>query len=541
MKVKALLTLVLAGALSASAQSQGYMDGIEYYKAGQYDNAKTILQKTLNNSDTDKALANYYLGETELALGNKAEAKKYFDAGVAAAPENGYNYVGLGALELSNNNVKGAEDYFKQAQKLAKKNNEVIVAIARAYYNADPVAYAQEIEKYLAKAHKDSKHQEPSIYILEGDMLAAKQDWGGAAAKYEMATNYDKGNPEGYVKYSNAYFYVNPQFSIEKLKEFLGLAPNSALAQRELAEKLYEANFWKQAAQQYGSYIQNPNHFPQDKARYAVLQYYGEDYANSLKTAQEVLAQDPQNFIMERIVFLDENKLGNYEQAAQAGEAFFKNHPTAQFATNDYITLSDTYAALGQDSLALVQMELAAEKYPDNGDVQQTLSATYTKNKEYAKAAEAYSKYIATLESPDLNDLYSASGRWLNAAATAGDNDELRQKASAEGLKYIDKVLEQSTSEPSLYQRKARLLMAGNHNQPNAEAVAEYETMLERLNANPENADKANLPEDVKKLYNEAYMFIVQYYSKIAPDEAKAKEYSDLYRAINPATETSAE
>ena len=93
-------------------------------------------------------------------------------------------------------------------------------------------------------------------------MLVANEDFGSAAAKYEMATGYDKGNPEGYVKYANSYFHVNPKFSIDKLKEFLTLAPQSALAQRELAEKLYEANYWKQAAEQYGQYIQNPNHFP---------------------------------------------------------------------------------------------------------------------------------------------------------------------------------------------------------------------------------------------------------------------------------------
>ncbi len=536
MKLKALLTLALAGALSAAAQSQGYLDGIEYYKAGQYDNAKTILQNTINNAGTDKALANYYLGQTELALGKNAEAQKYFQAGIAANAENGYNYVGLGALDLLGKNVKAAEENFKKAQKLAKKNNEIIVAIARAYYNADPVAYAKEIEKYLAKAHKDSKHTEASIYILEGDMLVDNQDYGSAAAKYEMATNYDKGNPEGYVKYANSYFHVNPKFSIEKLKEFLSLAPQSALAQRELAEKLYEANYWKQASEQYGKYIQNPNHFPQDKARYAVLQYYGDDFANSLQTAKEVLSTTPDNFIMQRLVFLNEAKLEQYEQALKDGEAFFKNHPGAQFTSNDYVTLSDTYTALGQDSLALVQMEIAAEKFPENGAVQQNLSVTYTKNKQYAKAAEAYSKYLATIENPELNDLFSASGRWLNAAATAGDNEELRAKASAEGLKYINQVLEQATTEPTLYQRKARLLMAGNHNLPNAEAVAEYEKMLQLLNGDAKNADKTALAEDTKKLYNEAYMFIVQYYSKVAPDEAKAKEYSDLYREINPET-----
>lgn len=40
MKIKLFLSLLLAGGLVASAQSQGYKDGIEYYNAGQYDNAK---------------------------------------------------------------------------------------------------------------------------------------------------------------------------------------------------------------------------------------------------------------------------------------------------------------------------------------------------------------------------------------------------------------------------------------------------------------------------------------------------------------------
>jgi len=110
---------------------------------------------------------------------------------------------------------------------------------------------------------------------------------------YEMAISYDNANPEGYVKYANNYFNVNPQFSIAKLEEFLSVAPNSALGQRELAEKYYEANFWNKAAEQYGRYIQNPNHFPEDKARYSVLLYYGEKYPESLRIANEILAQDP--------------------------------------------------------------------------------------------------------------------------------------------------------------------------------------------------------------------------------------------------------
>ena len=291
MKQKLILSLLASAALCASAQSQGYKDGIEYYKAGQYDNAKTILTKTMDQSGTDKSLALYYLGQVALAQDDKAAAKDYFEKGLAANPDCGYNYVGLGAIDLINGQDSQANDNFKKAQGLAKKDNELIVAIARAYYNADPVKYEKDITKYLDKARKSSKYTEPSIYILEGDMLADNKDWGTAAGKYEMAITYDQDNPEGYVKFANTYFNVNKEFAIEKLTELYNRAPNSALATRELAEKYYQGHYWGKAADLYGKYIQNPNHFPEDKARYSVLLYWGNKYDQSKQVANEILAQ----------------------------------------------------------------------------------------------------------------------------------------------------------------------------------------------------------------------------------------------------------
>ncbi len=523
---------MLAGSLAASAQSQGYKDGIEYYKAGQYENALTILQNTFNQAGTDKAMANYYLGQTELALDHKDKALKYFQDGVAANAECGYNYVGLGAIDLLNGNAKAADEQFKLAQKTAKKNYEILVDIARAYYKADPVKYAKEVEKYLAKAHKDSKHTEPTIYILEGDMLVDQKDFGGAAGKYEMAIGYDNNNPEGYVKYANSYFHVNPQFSIDKLKEFLAVAPESALGQRELAEKLYEANFWKQASEQYGKYINNPNHFPQDKARYSVLLYYGEDYPNSLQVAKEVLAQQPDNFLMQRLRFLNETQLGQYDQAIKDGESFFKNNPNGYFTSNDYTTLADAYSGAGNDSIAVEKLKVAADKFPENGALQQQLSAAFTKAKMYADAARAYDKYMATIENPEVNDFFTGSGRWLNAGATAGDNQELRAEASKKGLEYVDKAMALVPDNPMLLQRKARLIMAGNNSKPNAEVVAEYQKLLDLLNKDPKNADPAN-PQNELNMYKEICLFSIQYYNDIEPDKDKAAEFSTLYREVN--------
>ncbi len=84
MKFKLILSLLVAGGLSAAAQSQGYIDGIDYYKAGQYSNAKEILNRTINDAQTDKAKAYYYLGQVAVAQKNNAEAKANFDKGIQA-------------------------------------------------------------------------------------------------------------------------------------------------------------------------------------------------------------------------------------------------------------------------------------------------------------------------------------------------------------------------------------------------------------------------------------------------------------------------
>lgn len=534
MRIKLICSLLAAAAtLSAVAQSQGYKDGIEFYKAGQYDNAKTILERTLNDAQTDKALSYYYLGQVALAKGDKAAAKTNFTNGVSANAECPYNYVGLGAIDLLDGNAKAAEDQFKDAQKLAKKDAEVSVNIARAYYNADPVKYAKEMDKAMAKARKDSKNEEPAIYILEGDMLADAKEYGNAAAKYEMAITFDKNNPEGYVKYANSYFNVNPNFAISKLEEFYKLAPTSALAQRELAEKYYQGNHWNKAADLYGDYIKNPNHFPEDKARYSVLLYWGKKYEDSKRVAQEILAQDPSTFLMQRMMFLNDAALENNEAAAAEAKLFFEKNPNGYFTTNDYTTYADVLSKLGNDSLAAVQYETAVSKDPDNTELISELSSFYTKAKNYPKAADTYALYLSKLEDPSTNDLFGAARRYLNAAATAAPEDSVaRHDAAEKGLKYINDAIAGAVPNPVLYQFKARLNIADNNNHPNQEAIDAYNEMITLLDQDPANKDPKNADNKLN-LYKEAYQFTYLYNGNVLKDKEKTAEVADKLKAIN--------
>ena len=65
MRTKSMLlaSFLFVGGVVSSAFAESYTDGIEYFKSGQPDRAKIILDKTLNDPSTKKAEAYFYLGE----------------------------------------------------------------------------------------------------------------------------------------------------------------------------------------------------------------------------------------------------------------------------------------------------------------------------------------------------------------------------------------------------------------------------------------------------------------------------------------------
>ncbi len=522
MKFKFLFSLLLGSALTMSAQ--GYKDGIEYYKADQLNNAKSILERTLNDASTDKSMSYYYLGQIALNAGDKAAAIKNFNDGINANPENGYNYVGLGAVELLNGNEKVADASFKTARKFAKKDDVLITDIARAYYNADPVKYAEDIAKCIKDALKANKAS-AAIMVFQGDVDADNEKIGDAAAKYENAIYNNPNAVEAYVKYANVYFPVNARFAIGKLKELLNLQPNSALAQRELAEKYYQNDQLTLSAQQYGEYIKNPNHFKEDEERYAVLLYFGKNYDESYNLAQRILNEDPNSFLMYRILFLNKAAKQEYPEARTLAENFFTKK--GQFTSNDYMTYGTVLKELGEDSLAVMQVEKAVALDPQNIDLLRELSSVYSGKKDYAKAAEAYQRIIDNCDY-NTNDLLMATIRYTSLASTSVPGSEEKVNAIAKAVNYIDQVIERAPDNYTVYQRKARVMIAKDDSlRTTAEAVDVYKQMLEVLDKEPNNK------VDNKKAYIEAYNLIAGYYFD-NDDLDNAILYYEKYLGIDP-------
>ncbi|MCH5234668.1 MAG: tetratricopeptide repeat protein [Muribaculaceae bacterium] len=445
MKLNLILTAAVLAGSSFLSMAQTHQEGVEYYRADQFNNAKELLQRNYNNAGTDKAISEYYLGLIAIHDGNTAEAKEHFDKGISINASYPYNYVGLGELALKNGDKKAAEDYFKTAKSNVGKEKDdkasLDIAIARAYYNVDPTLYAKEIDKNVAQAMKDSPKEGPAatnvdIYLFDGDRKNDLKDFGGAGNQYEMATTYNPNATEAYVKYAELFTQVNPQYAINMLNKLLSVNPQSALGQRELANAYYNAQKYKEAATQYEKYVKNPNHFKQDEDRLAFLLFVDGDYQQGYDFATNLLKQNPQNFTAQRFQFMNAAQLDSMkDQLVPMAEALVVAHkanPANIFAPIDYNLISEELSNAGKADEAQALLEEAIAGDPSNRDYYKQLAMVFVKENNLPKATDAFQGYIDNTENPTYNDyIQQATYAFYAGVSNQKDNPD-------EANKYYD-------------------------------------------------------------------------------------------------------
>ncbi len=524
-------SLMLMGA-SLVANAQGYKDGIEYYKVDKLDNAKELLERNLNSASTDKAEAFYYLGQIALHQGKVAEAAANFEKGIAANAMNPYNYVGQAAIALKNGGE--VKSLLEKARKLTKKDPKLEMEIARAFYDANPTTYAKDIEKCIKNARKWNPN-DPDSYIFEADTKADKKDWGNAAGIYELAFDKDPNNIEAYVKYANTYFNVNPQMAIERLEELQAKVPNSALVQRELAEKYYADNLGAKAAEQYGKYIKNPNHFAQDEVRYVQLLFFGEKYKESLDLATSLVNKlspaDSKVFYMKRMQLYNLVQLEKWPEAVEAGRSFFANAVPAgsNYEVRDYTDYGLALQTVGLPEEAIAAYNKAIDLNPKNTDLIRNLGDSYADAENFVKAAEYYQRLVDDGNNKS-NDLFTLSNYYLGIASTESLDDAVKADALAKSQKYIDEVDKLVPRNVQIVNQKAKIAKFREGDNNNGAALAAYQELLSILDEKENKADYA-------RYYKYAYNYMATYYFSKG-DKATAKTYYQKWLDYDPDNES---
>jgi Tfp pilus assembly protein PilF len=122
--------------------------------AEQFQTAKTTL-KSIVKDDSSNGAAFFLLGNVYLAQNVADSAAIAYKSGLNAKKEAHLNYIGLGQLDLDNNNVAAAKANFESAKNEMRKDYEEYVYIARAYMNANKPDYKSALATLeLAKERK---------------------------------------------------------------------------------------------------------------------------------------------------------------------------------------------------------------------------------------------------------------------------------------------------------------------------------------------------------------------------------------------------
>ena len=433
-------SFLFVGGVVSSAFAESYTDGIEYFKSGQPDRAKIILDKTLNDPSTKKAEAYFYLGEIYSGMNKLDSAGMYYDMGLQADPLYPYNSIGKGKLMLKNNK-KEAEALFKAVIKSDKKNPEIYLAISKAYYeNVMP-----EYQKYLDKALDADKEYAP-IYVFEGDILVKDKKYGEACGFYEMAQNFDENCLEAYVKYSNIYFPINASLAIAKLEDLLKLKPNSAIAQRELAEAYFKDSKYNQAVEAYARYMANPNHFESDQSRYAALLFFDKKYQESLDLVDKMIVKNPNDFILKRLAMYDNYELKNYDKALTAAETFMNTPGNPQFNTQDYIIYANILIENKLADKAIPVLEKAISLDQEKIELYKELSEAYRAAGDMLKSADAYNEYMKRNQDVSLTDYFFLGTIYYRAASAEAPAAEATPEEKAAKLAIQKPIYQKADS-----------------------------------------------------------------------------------------------
>ncbi|MCM1005076.1 MAG: tetratricopeptide repeat protein [Prevotella sp.] len=556
MKFKFLLTLTLAGASALGAWAQGYKDGVEYFKADRLTDAEELLNRNLNNADTNKAEAYYYLGQIQLAryysvkMNNSGDPAKYkaaaadlFNKGIAADAENPFNYVGIGNIELINNNSKAAQDNFKQAEKLAKKDAGVYAAIARAYYDVNPTLYAKQMDKALQAGNKLVQKQalskdpqwadhDSDFYMLMGDMEfdAANGDSkevGDACNFYEQAIRVNPKAAEGYIKYADKLFTVKRNNeALAQLRTLLENNPMSALGQRELAERLYNEGKVQEGIEEYGKLIRNPNHFAQDENRYMGLLYFVDDNQKGYDEATYMLNLDPTNFNARRSQYVFASRMGRPSALQLAEELLKLKSKDNPFATGDYALIAGDLIKAGRNDEAAAVLDMGIADYPDQPAVYKGAANVYLFNlKQYAKAADAMAKVVEFAANDATASDYNSLSDFAYYAAQTVENDADKAKYISMSEDAIKKAAS-GLAEQYKYLAPKRIGDLARIKKDTKTTLDNYQTaikMIETVGVNDNNKG------DLSTMYR---MLGLQYIADKNYPEAKA--YLQKYMGLNP-------
>jgi predicted Zn-dependent protease len=547
MKMNKFTTFSVALLASAfTAQAQDINQAKKAIDAEQFESAKTIL-KSIIKAKPSNGTAYFTLGNVYLTQSVQDSAKIYFQEGLNASDGAKLNYIGLGQMDLDNNDITGAQAKFALASKdMRKKDVQEFVYIARAYMNANKPDYKSAIAILTRAAINNS--QDAQLQLALGDAYYGDGKQNEAYIAYRSAFQLDSSLLRAkmqlgvLLKGAKSYDEASKAYN-----EVIAINPNYGPVYRELAETYYKiarnkpsqaAANYKIALGHYDKYMSLTDYSINSRMRRADFLILIEDYVALEAEANKMIELDKVNPRIYRYLGYAAYKNGNVDVAIKSLETFITS-PGNKAIALDYLYLGLTKIKKGTSadglsidptafSSGLVDIKKAIEMEPLAVQELSEVGKQLFTQKLYIESAAIFEFGANTPDSTsflDDNVYYGLANYYANINKEKGAKVDTvaLQKADA----AFDKVLVASPTylEAYLYKARTNRLL-----EKDDVMVKNYEDYVSKTTAL--GAEELAKPA-VKTKFIESYNNMAASFANT--DKAKAIEYFKKTLSLDPA------
>ena len=418
---------ILSSSVFTTKAQSTFPEGEKLIKLGQLKTAKNYFINKTND-----AQGCYYMGEIYYKLGNVDSAAIFYQKGLSINPNEYRNNLGLVKLAQEKGQMGEVLSNLNKATYNGRtKDVSALVGAAEALIsNKKPDA--EKAKEYLSKA-MEINNKFPQIHMVTGEIEANGGNSGKAANEFETAIFYDSTNAEPYYKVGVIYSRGrNFQEAIKFFNKALAKDSNYIPVWKELAEVQLKYAKYPEASKSYSRYIKltEPNY--KDHNRFAFILFLNKEYAKSEEEAKYCLQIEPNDIYSKRIIAYNQCENKVYDKALASIQDYFKLVTKENTIAQDYEYYGKILTALNQDSLAILNYNIAIKMDSTKKQLYDNIGKSYDKLKKPFLALESYEKLLNWKKEPLLSEYFNLGKSYYSVAQTyTSPTDSLLKQKNA--------------------------------------------------------------------------------------------------------------